>query len=204
MTIDISEASVKRSGFSLWLAWTLATAGGLLLGLVPFAFFVADLDLGLVRILLPIVAGLLVGLFQWLALRPYLTHSADWLVNGGLGWALGFALGLWVIDAIGGSPLGTLVGYLLFGLIIGALQWPVLRREIPNALPWVIASMVGWALGGYLGRAVLTMMAGGGEVSQVVSSAVVAVVTGLVAGAITGMALVWIVRQPDRAVARTT
>jgi hypothetical protein len=48
------------------------------------------------------------------------------------------------------------------------------------------------------------MVAGGGEVSQVVSSAVVAAVTGLVAGAITGMALVWIVRQPDRAVVRGT
>ena len=162
----------------------------------------ADLELRLVRILLPVLAGLTVGLLQWLALRPYLIHPADWLLQGGFGWALAFALGLWVIDAIGGSPLGTLVGYLLFGLIIGALQWPVLRREIPNALPWIIASMVGWALGGYLGQAVLTLVAGGGEVSQVVSSAVVAAVTGLVAGAITGLALVWIVRQPDRALAR--
>ena len=64
--------------------------------------------------------------------------------------------------------------------------------------------MVGWALGGYLGQAVLTLVAGGGEVNQVVSSAVVAAVTGVVAGAITGLALVWIVRQPDRAVARGT
>lgn len=198
MTIDISEATVKRSGVGLWLAWTLATAAGMLLGLVPFAAFAADLDLGLVRFLLPLVAGLLVGLFQWLALRPYLTRSVDWVLHGGAGWALGFALGLFVIQAIGGSALGAFVGYLLFGLIIAALQWPVLRREIPNALPWVIASMAGWALGAYLGQGVLNSLGSGAGVSQVVSSAVVAGVTGLVAGAITGLALVWIVRQPDR------
>ncbi len=204
MTIDINEATVRRSGFSLWLAWTLATAAGMLLGLVPFAFFVADLDSGLVRILVPLLAGLLIGLLQWLALRPYLTRSVDWVLTGGAGWALGFALGLLVIQAIGGNPLGALLGYLLFGLIIGALQWPVLRREIPNALPWIIASMLGWALGAYLGQAVLTGLSGGEGLSQVVSTMVVAGVTGLVAGAITGLALVWIVRQPDRAVARGT
>src|SRR5688572_15728632 len=96
MTVDINEATVRRSGFSLWLAWTLATAAGLLLGLTPFALFIADLDAGLVRLLLPLAAGILVGLLQWLALRPYLTRSADWVLNEGAGWAVGFALGLLV------------------------------------------------------------------------------------------------------------
>jgi hypothetical protein len=52
-------------------------------------------------------------------------------------------------------------------------------------------------LGAYLGRAALNIFAAGGEVSPVVSTAVISGVTGLVAGAITGLALVWIVRQPD-------
>jgi NhaP-type Na+/H+ or K+/H+ antiporter len=202
MTIDINEATVRRSGFNLWLAWTLATAAGMVLGFVPFSLFSADLDLGLMRFLLPLLAGVLVGLLQWLALRPYLARSVDWVLTGGAGWAVGFALGLFVIQAIGGNPLGALLGYLLFGLIIGGLQWPVLRREIPNALAWVAASMVGWALGGYLSEAVLSGLAGSAEVSQVVSSLVIAMVTGLVAGAITGLALVWIVRQPDREAVR--
>jgi hypothetical protein len=202
MTIDINEAAVKRSGLSLWLAWTLATAAGMVLGLVPVTFILPDLDLGLLRLFLPLLAGFLVGVFQWLVLRPYLTHAVDWVLHGGAGWALGFALGILVIQAIGGSPLGALLGYLVFGLIIAALQWPVLRREIPNALPWVIASMLGWALGAYLSQAVLSGLASGDGVNQTVSTLVVAGVTGLVAGAITGLALVWIVRQPDRATVR--
>ncbi len=199
MTIDVDEAKVKRSGFSLWLAWTLATAAGMLLGLVPFALLSPDLNVLLVRLLLPLWTGFLIGLFQWLVLRPYLTHSVDWVLNGGAGWALGFALGLLLIQALGSSPLGALLGYLLFGLIIAVLQWPVLRREIPNALPWVLASMVGWALGAYLSQIVLGGLFTGEAPSQLVSTSVVAAVTGLVAGAITGLALIWIVRQPDRA-----
>jgi hypothetical protein len=200
MAIDIDEAKVNRSEVTLWLAWTLATAAGMILGFVPFAFFVADLNLLLMRILLPLLAGVLVGLFQWLVLRPYLTHSVDWVLNGGAGWALGFALGLLVIQAMGRSPLGQLAAYVLFGLIVAGLQWPVLRREIPHVAPWVAASIVGWALGAYLSQASLGLLAaGGGEVNQVLSSLVIAGLTGLVAGAITGLALVWIVRQPDRA-----
>jgi hypothetical protein len=198
MALDIDEAKVRRSGPALWLGWTLATAAGMLLGFVPFAWLAPELDLLLMRLLLPLVAGFLVGLLQWLVLRPYLTHAVDWVLNGGAGWALGFALGLLVIELLGHNLLGALPGYVLFGLIVAALQWPVLRREIPNAWAWVLASIAGWALGAYLSQAVLTALAAGGEVSQLLSSTVTAAVTGLTAGAITGLALVWIVRQPER------
>jgi hypothetical protein len=198
MAIDIDEGKVRRSEAGLWLAWTLATAAGMLLGLLPFIFFIDNLDVLLARILVPLWAGLLVGLFQWLVLRPYLTHSVDWVLHGGAGWALGYALGLLVIQALADFPWGAALAYLVFGLIIAVLQWPMLRREIPSLMAWVVASVVGWALGAFLSQAVLNAIAGGDEVSQVLSTAVIATVTGLVAGAITGLALVWMVRQPDR------
>jgi hypothetical protein len=201
MAIDIDEARLRRSEPSLWLAWTLATAAGMLAGFVPFTFFIADLDVLLFRILLPLAAGLLVGLFQWLALRPWLAQSADWVLSDGAGWSLGFALGLVLIQAMGRSPLGALLAYLLFGLIIGIFQWPLLRREIPSAVPWVLASVLGWAGGALLGQAMLNLVAPAGDISQALSTAIVAGVTGLTAGAITGLALVWIARQPDRAAA---
>jgi hypothetical protein len=197
MAIDIDEAKVNRSEAGLWLAWTLATAAGMLLGFVPAALLVPEVEALWVRLLLPLWAGLLVGLFQWLALRPYLTHAVDWLVNGGAGWAAAFALGLLVIQFLGGL-WGTLLAYLVFGLIIAVFQWPVLRREIPSALAWVIASVLGWALGAWLSQLVLTAVAGGGPPNQVLESAVASGLTGLVAGAVTGLALVWIVRQPEQ------
>ncbi len=198
MSIDIDERKVQRGEFGLWLGWTLATAAGMLLGLLPFVLFLDVLDLWLARILIPLVAGFLVGIFQWLVLSRYMTHSADWVLNGGAGFALGYALGLIAVQALGGSFLGALAGYLLFGLIIGLIQWPALRREIPSALPWVIASVAGWALGAYLSQALLGMVSGGEPVSQALSSAILAGGTGLIAGAVTGLALVFIVRQPDQ------
>jgi hypothetical protein len=74
----------------------------------------------------------------------------------------------------------------------------VLRREIPNALPWVAASVAGWALGAFASQAILNALASRSEISQAISSLVISGITGLVAGAITGLALVWIVRQPER------
>jgi hypothetical protein len=197
MALDIDEAKVARNEAGLWLGWTLATAAGMLLGFLPFLLLVDDLDLLLVRLLIPLWAGFLVGVFQWLVLRNYLTHSVDWILNGGVGWALAFALGLVIIQALGGTPLGLLVGYLLFGAVIGLVQWPVLRREIPNVLPWVAANVIGWALGAFLSQVILSAFFPGDTLSQALSSAITAGVTGLVAGAVTGMALVWIVRQPE-------
>jgi hypothetical protein len=197
MTLDISEAKVARNEFGLWLGWTLATGLGMLLGLLPFVLFIDDLDMLLARILVPLVAGFLVGVFQWLVLRPFLTHSVDWILNGGAGWALGYALGLVIIQALANVPFGALLGYILFGLIISVLQWPVLRREIPNAVPWVLASILGWALGAYLSQAILNLIVNTDTVSQWVSTAVLSGLTGLIAGAITGLALVWIVRKPE-------
>ncbi len=196
MGIDISEAKVERNEFGLWAGWTLATTAGMLAGFLPALFLAQAIDLWLVRILLPLWAGLLVGVFQWLALRPYLTHAADWIAHGGAGLAVGYALGLALIQALGGSPIGALLGYLLFGLIIALLQWPALRREIPNVIYWVAASVIGWALGAYLAPLVLNLITGD-SVSQALSTTVIAAVTGLVAGAVTGIALVWVVRKPE-------
>lgn len=197
MTIDIDEAKVANNEATLWLGWTLATTAGMLFGLLPFILFIEFLDLWLVRILVPLWAGFLVGIFQWLVLRNYLTHCADWILNVGAGWGLGYALGLIIIQILADSPLGAFIAYVLFGLIIGVIQWPVLRREIPNAIPWVLASVAGWALGAYLSQAVLNLLVTGDVINPAVTTAVISGITGLVAGGITGLALVWIVRQPE-------
>jgi hypothetical protein len=199
MAIDISETRLERSELQLWLAWALATAVGMIVGFTPFAFMLAELDLLLLRILVPLWAGFLVGLLQWLVLRPYLTHSVDWILHGGAGWALGYALGLLVIQLIGANPLGRVVGYVLFGVMVAGLQWPMLRREVPNVLAWVAASVVGWALGAYLGGVLVGLIWAGTDPNPAAAAAVMAGTTGLVAGAITGLALVWMARQPEPA-----
>jgi len=197
MTIDIDEAKVERNGFGLWLGWTLATAGGMLIGFLPSIFLVNVLNLGLAQIIVPVLAGTIVGLAQWVALRRFLTAHSDWILATGASWALGYVVGLFLIQHIPTTVLGSVLGYLLFGAVVALVQWPLLRREIPHLLVWMIASAIGWTAGFWASQAVLPLFYNGSLIAPVVSTTVIAVTSGLVAGAITGLALVWIVRQPD-------
>jgi hypothetical protein len=198
MTVDIDEAKLAHNEFGLWAGWTVATAAGMLAGFLPPVLLIDTLDAWLARILIPLWAGFLVGAFQWMALRRYFTHSVDWIWNGGAGWAVGFAFGLVAIQVLSGSFLGAVAGFILFGIIIGLIQWPVLRREIPSALPWVAASVAGWALGALASQWVLNLLPNGGTISQAASTTITALMTGLVAGAVTGLALIYIARRPEQ------
>jgi len=197
MTIDIDETKVKRNEFGLWLAWTLATALGMLIGYLPLAFLVGSLDLGVARVIVPIISGIFLGLAQWLVLRPYVTRSYDWILNHAVGWVVGFTLGLFVVQLLSKTPLGMLIGFMSFGLIVALFQYPVLRREIPHLGTWIVANVIGWTLGAYLGQLAAGVFFQNVAPTIFTSVLVTVGITGLVAGAITGLALIWIVRKPD-------
>ena len=197
MTIDIDEAKVERNELGLWLGWTLATAGGMLLGFLPTLLLVNVLNLGLAQIIVPVFAGTIVGLAQWAALRRFLTATSDWILAGGTSWAVGYVVGLFLIQNIPSTVFAGIAGYLLFGAVVALVQWPLLRREIPHLFVWIIASSIGWALGFWASQVVLPLFLTGPTMAPAVGTTVIAVTSGLVAGAITGLALVWIVREPD-------
>src|SRR5574340_1221913 len=197
MTIDLSETKVKRNEFVLWLAWTFATTLGMLVGYLPLAFLVGPIDLGIVRVIVPIITGLLLGLAQWLVLRPYVTRSHDWVLYHAVGWVVGFSLGLLIVQLLSGTPLGMLLGFICFGVIVALFQFPILRREIPNLGIWILANVIGWTLGAYLSQ-----LAAGIFFQKIIPAPYVSVlvfvgITGLVAGAVTALALIWLVRKPD-------
>jgi len=198
MTIDIDEAKVKRNEFGLWLAWTLATAVGMLLGFLLAIPLVNLLDLEWARVIVPLLAGFLIGLAQWTVLRNYVVDTTDWILAAGTSWAVGYALGIFIINSLADTAFGGLVGYILFGVIVAVVQWPILRREIPQVLPWIIANVIGWTLGFYLSQLALNLFVNDPAIAPVVSTSVISSISGLVAGAITGIALIWIVRQPER------
>jgi hypothetical protein len=118
------------------------------------------------------------------------------LWDGGT-WAAGYILGLLLVLALPSTIFIATIGYLLFGVIVAIVQWPVLRREIPNLLVWILANAVGWAVGFWASQAILPFFVTDPLVSPAVGTTVVAVTSGLVAGAITGLALIWIVRKPE-------
>lgn len=199
MTIDLDEAKIERNEFGLWLGWTLATTGGMLIGFLLTIPLVNLLDLGFARVLVPIVVGILIGFSQWIVLRRYLTTSADWVLAGGTAWAVGYALGLLLIQNLSGTFLGGISAYIIFGAIVALVQWPMLRREIPSLLTWVVVNILGWAAGLWASQAALELLLNEPVIEPVLVTAVNAASSGLVAGGITGVALVLIARQPERA-----
>lgn len=198
MAIDISEAKLERNKFGLWAGWALATGAGMLIGFLPAEPLANALSLNMAKVLVPLIAGFLIGFFQWLLLRGYMTNSAGWIASAGFGWMAGYALGLLVIRWLSGGALETVVGYAVFGLIVGIVQWPMLRREIPHLLTWAIANIIGWTIAGLIAQTAAGPLYLSLGLTPEIAAALIAGLTGLIAGAITGVAFIWIVSQPDR------
>jgi hypothetical protein len=198
MAIDIDEAKVHRNETGLWLGWTLATALGLIVGYLPAALFVNELDLGLARVIVPLLAGVLIGLAQWLVLRNYVTDCSDWVLYLAGSWVLGYTLGLLVVNLLANTFLSVVLSYILFGVIIALFQWPMLHREIPRIWVWILANVAGWGLGAFLAQLAIAGLFGSNATSLLTLTVVNMAVTGVVAGLITGIALVLIVREPER------
>jgi hypothetical protein len=119
--------------------------------------------------------GLLTGLLQYVLLRGYLPRLGRWtwwIVVTALGLTLGIVLGflgsrIWSILS-GSSTWGMEIGWMgaagvwarqldpfrmlssvmgpAVGATIGLAQWLVLRKRVPRAGWWILASVVGWAL----------------------------------------------------------
>ncbi len=205
MGIDLDEAKVTKNESGLWVAWVLATACGMLLGFLPARLIANTFGLGIAFIVVPLLAGAILGFLQWLALRRYVVESADWILNAGAGWAVGYAMGVLMIQVIAkqqaaGGFWQLLAGYAIFGMVIGLVQWPVLRREIPQLGFWILANIIGWTFGFTIASVVGLVMYSRFLPQPWIIALIVQVTSGLIAGAVTGLALVWIVRKPDIAV----
>ena len=181
-------------GWRLWLWWVLASTVGWAVGGTVGEAVGGGLsrDINVAGYVSVAVGGIAAGALQWLVLRRQVARAGWWVVTGIVGGAVvGVGVGVvgwvvsWVRGVVGGADWG--VGVVLFGPVVGALQWLVLRRQVAWAGWWVLASAVGWVVGG--------LMAG------IAAGVVGWVVAGAVYGAITGPVLVWLLRQPVPAAA---
>lgn len=87
------------------------------------------------------------------------------------------------------------------GALLGAAQWTVLRNHVPRAGWWIPANAVAWAIGMALVFAGMSFIPDSGVVTPgiVVALLVSIVLAGTAVGAIHGLALIWLVRERDRA-----
>ena len=170
-----------RCGGSFVLRWTL---GATLFGAIAFA---AAFDTGGV----PFIAyGLILGLPQWLLLRPRLHRPGWWLAVTAAIWPIAALTGLEFLYLAG--PLGPLAG----GFMVGAAQWLVLAAAngLPRAWTWVAASAVAWASDAWVSMicaaaALPPQPAGAGPGQLVLASLGVGAAGGLAYGVVSGFAL---------------
>jgi len=169
-------------GWGLWLGWMVASSAGWALGLAGgFAVgFGLSGSVGGVasQCLFGAVLGVSLGTLQWILLRRHMSGAGWWIVatmfSMGAGFALIKAATPTLSGVLGGGPIYGFVNGAGVGVLLGAMQWLVLRGRTHRAGWWVLASGLGAGLGFAL--------------DQVVGQ--------LVGLAITGTALVWLLRPP--------
>lgn len=163
-------ANTKPNLFVFYLFWIIATTIGWLAGIFNLSSS-AKTYMDILRVLPVYLAdglliGLVAGIGQALALRRFTDLTRSWVWATALGYGLAFAIGLIVSVSLpsfftllrGEYPFilpfseSSTVSMRLHmddlfwgGILIGAIQWPVLRKIIPSpnrskAILWTLAT----------------------------------------------------------------
>ncbi|WP_414528948.1 protein kinase domain-containing protein [Nodularia chucula] len=143
-----------KVGIGLYFQWVLANGLGSIGGLIVAAIADSILgELGVISGEMPSIAaiglwGLIIGSMQLLVLRRHIPISKKW-------WLLGTTLGTFMPYALvlikGNDPNEALGFSILFGgLIVGIIQWWLLRPFVKRAYGWIVINAVplGFLLGG--------------------------------------------------------
>jgi hypothetical protein len=197
----------------LWLQWVLATTAGFIVG--GFAAGAAAKAMieahgGDVIGLTPwegavvgAVAGLAIGIGQWLVLRRRIAHAGWWVLAIIVGWIVFDA----VLAASGRSnPILGASGLAFAALAFAMMQWLVLRRQATQAGRWIVVSTAALAVASFAGFAVILAAQFGSwfqlkptDFPSAIPWGLAGMVMGPIYGAMTGAVLVWLVRPapPD-------
>lgn len=183
-------------GCAFWLQWVLVTTMGFLVSLYWIEVGERP-DLNAVE---GAIGGAVIGLAQWLVLRQQFSQAWWWVLAsivvwvfissnglGALGWVAPRDMYYISLRVVYGAIEGTKVGALL-----GVAQWLFLKHQVLGASWWIVASTVGWAIGLAFAWAI-------GAFLHVLTGVFLGEVVGLTVGwvvvaAITGVALIWLLR----------
>jgi len=143
-----------------------------------------------------VVAGIGLGVLQWLLLIHLLPRPGWFALSGGAGLVLGvgggFLVAYPILQAWGLAPAFGAIGALV-GLSVGVTQWLALRQQAAKSILWIPANMLG-----YTGA-----LLAGWQVPQVFPFARTVifgpefgVTIGFTVGAVTGITLLFILPRP--------
>ena len=204
MAEQTGERSAQPGGnaqaldWGLWLWWVVAgvVGWGVGWGLGWSEVEFLSVDVAAAEYGGVVVGVTVAGVLQWLVLRQRMARAAWWIVAslvsgivaGGVIYGVGGDAGF-SAEVARDLDVGWVVEAGLYGVVLGMLQWLVLRGQVALSGLWVLASTVGWIVGDPVCSSLMDF----GALSWVVFGAVY--------GAITGLVLAWMLRQPSPAAA---
>lgn len=193
MNLEIKQVGKKFLG-----QWILATSIGWLIGsFVGFALASIIIEdvigsgvLGEILGYFMFGAGLGagVGYSQWHIIHKYFKISAWWIWASAIGIGLPFVIDVLLVELVGveyelkNDILDQLITGVICGLLIGLLQINVVKSLSKKGIWWIVISPLAWGIS-WLSR----------EIADVVGFFIIG---GVVLGAITGIAILWLLQFP--------
>jgi hypothetical protein len=125
-------------------AWLVAILVGFPIGGYAANIIVGEIDSVGAALLGGLIAGAIIGVAQWLALRSLVAPA--WIAATSIGMAAGLAAGAGLVDSGVGRGDLALMGAVT-GLAVGSLQAFLLARRGSGALWWAAVNPPAWAVG---------------------------------------------------------
>jgi hypothetical protein len=186
--MTVLKAIHKHATQSFWLWWLLATLVGIIigmafvfLGLTPLHNNSSHAAQAVRGFVIGAVFGATVGTAQWFVLRRYFERVGWWVLLTFIGWVAYWELinmNL-LVKAQGIAFIPDLLNLAIFGVILGVLQWLLLRKKIHSAGWWVLANIVGMMLGSLVIDTIDTVLQGDSPFDFITGSIVLAIITGV-------------------------
>ena len=178
---------LERAEWRFWRRWVLASAVGWSVGWA-MGWPMPGAEAWAIGVRFAI-AGAVVGTAQRIVLRKRVYWSSGWVLASAVAVAVGETMDFAVSVAMGSAgafawAVGVVIAVAVSGAVVGTAQWIVLRKRVYGSSWWVLASAVGKTVGW-----AVAMAMGSAEIVGVG-------VMGGVGGAITGLVLIKLLRQP--------
>ena len=194
--MTILKAIHKHATQGFWLWWLFATLVGIIigmaivfLGLTPLHNNSSHVAQAVRGFVIGAAFGATVGTAQWFVLRRYFDRVGWWILLTFLGWVAYWELinmNL-LVKAQGIAFIPDLLNLAIFGVILGVLQWLLLRKKIHSAGWWVLANIVGMMLGSLVIDTIDTVLQGDSPFDFITGSIVLAIIT--------GVCMVWLLKR---------
>jgi len=193
------------------IVWSLATTVAMALAsialvaiaftLAPMHLFESPIERAILFVIAGLIAGGVVGRGQWLTLSSRVVWANLWFKSTVISWACA-AVAWWAQYMFLSQPYfeiawkdvttGVLVAGTLSGMVIGGVQWLIMRQSVSISPFWIASTIASWFMAALISAFVLTHFDFG-----LLSYLVPLLILGLIVGLGTGLAqLVLIDHEP--------